>query len=74
MIGKLLGTQVQTIARYALDLTRTAAPYFGLGRVRANAIIDEVAAALDGWQQIARRLRMSASDLAAYATAIEDAA
>ena len=57
-----------------LDLARAAAPYFALDLVRANAIIDEVAAALDGWQQIARQLRMSASDLAAYATAIEDAA
>ena len=53
-----------------LDLARAAAPYFALDLVRANAIIDEVAAALDGWRQKARRLRMSASDLAVYATAI----
>ena len=57
-----------------LDLARAAAPYFALDMVRANAIIDEVAIALDGWQQIARRLRMSASDLAVYATAIGDSA
>ena len=57
-----------------LDLARAAAPYFALDLVRANAIIDEVAVALDGWQQIARQLRMSASDLAAYATAIRDSA
>ena len=57
-----------------LDLARAAAPYFALDLVRADAIIDEVAAALDGWQQIARQLRMSAPDLAAYATAIRDSA
>ena len=57
-----------------LDLARAAAPYFALDLVRADAIVDEVAAALGGRQQVARRLRTSASDLAAYATAIEDAA
>ena len=57
-----------------LDLARAAAPYFALDLVRADAIIDEVAVALDGWQQIARQLQMSASDLAAYATAIRDSA
>ena len=57
-----------------LDLARAAAPYFALDLVRANAIIDEVAAALDGWQQMARQLRMSTSDLAAYATAIKGSA
>ena len=57
-----------------LDLARAAAPYFALDLVRANAIVDEVAAALDGWQQIARQLRMSASDLSAYATAIRGSA
>ena len=57
-----------------LDLARAAAPYFALNASRASAIVDEVAAGLDGWQQIARQLRMSASDLAAYATAIDDTA
>ncbi len=57
-----------------LDLARAAAPYFALDMVRADAIIAEVAAALDGWQQIARQLRMRASDLAVYATAIRDTA
>ena len=57
-----------------LDLARVTAPYLVLDAVRANAIIDEVAAVLDGWQQMARPLRMSASDLAAYATAIRDSA
>ena len=31
-----------------LDLARAAAPYFVLGVVRANAIIDEVVTAFDG--------------------------
>ena len=57
-----------------LDLARAAAPYFALDMVRADAIIDEVAVALDGWQRIARQLRMSASDLAACATAIRNSA
>ena len=57
-----------------LDLARNAAPYFALDLVRGNAIIDEVAAVLGSWKDIARGLRMSASDLAAYATAIRDAA
>ncbi len=54
-----------------LDLARNAAPYFALNAVRADAIINEVATALNGWKDIARGLRMRASDLAAYATAIE---
>ena len=57
-----------------LDLARSAAPYFALDAFRANAIIDEIATALDGWRDIARELRMSASDLAVYATAIRDTA
>ena len=57
-----------------LDLARAAAPYFALDLVRANTIVDEVAAALDEWQQMARQLRMSTSDLAAYATAIRGSA
>ena len=57
-----------------LDLARAAAPYFALDLVGANTIIDQVETALDGWQQIARQLRMNASDLAAYATAIRGSA
>lgn len=57
-----------------LDLARNAAPCFALDVPRANAIIDEVATALDGWKDIARGLRMSASDLAVYATAIRETA
>ena len=57
-----------------LDLARAATRCIALDLVRANAIIDEVAAALDGWQEIAQRLRMSASDLATYSIAIRDTA
>ncbi|MCE2520513.1 MAG: HipA domain-containing protein, partial [Alphaproteobacteria bacterium] len=57
-----------------LDLARAAAPYFALDAARSNAIIEEVATALDGRRQMARMLRMSTSDLAAHATAIEGAA
>ena len=56
-----------------LDLARAAAPYFALDVVRANAIIADVATAVDGWRNIARRLRMSASDRAVYATAMRTA-
>ena len=56
-----------------LDLALNAAPYFALDAARAHAIIDDVTAALDGWKDIARGLRMRASDIAAYATAIREA-
>ena len=55
-----------------LDLARNAAPYFALDLPRADAIVDEVIIALNGWKDIARRLQMKASDLAVYATAIQD--
>ena len=57
-----------------LDLARNAAPCFALNANRANAVIDEVAAALKGWRNTARQLGMSAADAAVYATAIEDTA
>ena len=56
-----------------LGLARKTTSYFALDLVRANAIINEVATALDGWMDIALELRMSTSDLAIYATAIRDA-
>ena len=56
-----------------LDLALDAAPYFALDAARAHAIIDDVTVALDGWKDIARGLRMRASDIAAYATAIREA-
>jgi serine/threonine-protein kinase HipA len=54
-----------------LDIARRAAPYFALKKEQADAIITEVAAALKGWQNIARQLGMSAADIAVYATAIQ---
>ena len=54
----------------SLELARRAAPRFALKPQQAEAIIGEVAAALKGWQGAARRLGMSAADIAALATAI----
>ena len=54
-----------------LDIARRAAPYFALKGDQAEAIISEVSAALKGWQNTARQLRMSAADIAIYATAIQ---
>lgn len=54
-----------------LDLARSAAPYFALKPERAEAIIIEVSAALEGWQNTAHQLGMSAADIAVYATAIQ---
>ena len=54
-----------------LDLARAAAPYFALSAKQADAVIDRVAAALNGWGKTARRLGMSAADIAVYATAID---
>ena len=54
-----------------LDIARRAAPFFALKGDQAEAIIDEVSAALKGWQNTARQLGMSAADIAVYATAIQ---
>lgn len=53
-----------------LDLARRAAPYFALEDAQAEATIGYVSAALNGWQNSARQLGMSAADIATYATAI----
>lgn len=53
-----------------LDLALRAAPFFALKPERAEAIIGEVSAALEGWQNTARQLGMSAADVSTYATAI----
>lgn len=53
-----------------LDLALRAAPFFALKTQRAEAIIGEVSAALNGWQNTARQLGMSAADVSIYATAI----
>jgi serine/threonine-protein kinase HipA len=55
-----------------LDLAKHAAPFFALNVGQANVIINEVLAALQGWQNIARRQGMSAADISIYATAIMD--
>ena len=53
-----------------LDQARRAAAYFALKDEPAERIIGEVSAALKGWQNTARQLGMSATDIAIYATAI----
>ena len=53
-----------------LDIARAAASSFALTASRADTIVDEVATALNDWQHTARRLGMSAADIAVYATAI----
>jgi serine/threonine-protein kinase HipA len=52
-----------------LDQARRAAKFFALKDEQSEMIIGEVAAALHGWQNTARRLGMSAADIAVYATA-----
>ena len=54
-----------------MNIARRAAPFFALKDDQAEAIIAEVSAALKGWQNTARQLRMSAADIAVYATAIQ---
>ena len=53
-----------------LDQARRAAAFFALKDEPAERIIGEVSAALKGWQNTARQLGMSATDIAIYATAI----
>jgi serine/threonine-protein kinase HipA len=48
-----------------------AAPRFGLRAAEATAILREVLAAVVDWRQTARRLRLSAGSVAAYASAFE---
>ncbi len=52
-----------------LSLARRAAPYFALRDDRAESIISEVSDRLSGWQDTARQLGMSATDIGVYATA-----
>jgi len=56
-----------------LELVRRAAPFFALKPHQASAMIEQVAAALNGWKNIAHQLGMSAADIAVYATAIGSA-
>jgi len=54
-----------------LDIARKAAPFFALKNDQAEAMINEVFAALKGWQNAARQLGMSSTGIAVYATAIQ---
>ncbi|TQV67259.1 type II toxin-antitoxin system HipA family toxin [Exilibacterium tricleocarpae] len=54
-----------------LDIARRAAPYFALKESQAEAIITDVTDALQGWQNTARQLGMSAADIGVYATTIQ---
>lgn len=53
-----------------LDLAREATPFFALKKKQAEAIIDEISAALKNWRSTARRLGMNSRDIDIYATAI----
>ncbi len=55
-----------------LDLARRAAPYFAVKNDDAARIIGEAARGLAGWRGLARRLGMSAADIAVYSTAISN--
>lgn len=55
-----------------LDLAREAAPFFALKKKQAEAIIDEISAALKNWQTTAHRLGMNSRDIDIYATAIRN--
>ncbi|MYB88550.1 MAG: type II toxin-antitoxin system HipA family toxin [Proteobacteria bacterium] len=54
-----------------LEMARAAASNFALKDNQANTILDEVAVAVNNWKSCARRLGMTAADIAVYATAIE---
>ena len=45
------------------------APFYGLGAARAQAVLQEVLAAVDGWQSEARRAGIAAADIAQTAAA-----
>ena len=52
------------------SLALTAAPYFALNANEAETILDEVSAALIGWEDTAAKLGMSRADIAVYAAVI----
>ena len=56
-----------------LRLAMNAAPFFGLKSDDATRILGEVAAALEGWRDLARRLGMTAADIGVYSTSISKA-
>ncbi|MBT6209601.1 MAG: hypothetical protein HOI35_06235, partial [Woeseia sp.] len=53
-----------------IELARRAARYFKLQDHHADAIINDVANSLKGWQNLARQLGMSAADVGVYETAL----
>ena len=54
-----------------LDLARQSAASFALKPNEAEDIIEDVSARLNGWQDIARQLGMSVTDVKTYETAFE---
>ena len=54
-----------------LDLARQAAASFALKPNEAEDIIEDVSARLDGWQDLARQLGMSVTDVKIYETAFD---
>ena len=54
-----------------LELARAAVPFFALTTIRAEAIINDVAAALRDWRTTARQIGMSTADIAVYASAFD---
>ena len=49
--------------RPSLHTVLGTAAFYGLAAARAGEIVDEVAAAVDGWRQAARRQRIAAADI-----------
>ena len=54
-----------------LDLARQAAASFALKPNEAKEIIEDVSTRLNGWQDLARQLGMSVTDVKIYETAFE---
>lgn len=57
----------------SIDLSRRAAPYFAVKDNQAVQIIGEVSRATARWRDVARKLKMSATDIAMYASAFDSA-
>ncbi len=55
----------------SVDLSRRAAPYFAIEDDQAVQIIGEVSQATARWRDVARKLDMSAADIATYASAFD---
>jgi len=49
--------------RPSLDTVTSTAEFYGLTRARGKEVVEEVAAAVDGWQDAARRERIAAADV-----------